>query len=100
MDISVASVVSSAILGTAGIVVSIVYGYVPAKRRHKVEQLNLELLKMYKNAKVLLQIEEELSEQLKVSKKNVRKGHQLTKDIEPKRLENRIRELETITRMH
>lgn len=100
MDISVASIVSSAILGTAGIVVSIVYGYVPAKRRHKVEQLNLELLKMYKNAKVLLQIEKELSEQLKIGKNTVRKGHQLTRDLEPKRLENRIRELEIITRMH
>ena len=96
MDIGIASIVSSAIIGTAGIIVSIIYGYIPAKRRAKEEQLLRELLKMCKNAKSLLAIEMDLTNQLGLNKNAVRRNYQLTKEVEPKRLENRINELETL----
>ena len=79
MDIGIASIISSTIIGTAGIIISIVYGYVPAKRRAREEQLRKELLRVYKNVKCLLDIEMDLTNQLSLSKQAVRKKHQLTK---------------------
>ena len=96
MDIGIASIISSSIIGTAGIIISVVYGYVPAKRRAREEQLRKELLRVYKNVKCLLDIEMDLTNQLSLNKQVVRKKHQLTKDVQPKRLERRIRELEVL----
>ena len=96
MDIGIASIISSSIIGTAGIIISVVYGYIPAKRRTREDQLRNELLRVYKNVKCLLDIEMDLTNQLNLNKQVVRKKYFFTKDIEPKRLERRIRELEVL----
>ena len=98
MDIGVASIISSTIIGAAGIAVSLIYGYIPAKRSVNEKQLYKELLRMYENASSLLAIEKELTDRLRLTKRTVRKNYTLSKDIEPKRLAHRIAALQTLTK--
>ena len=98
MDIGVASIISSTIIGAAGIAVSLIYGYIPAKRRVNEKQLYKELLRMYENASSLLAIEKELTDRLGLTKRTVRKNYTLSKDIEPTRLAHRIAAVQTLTK--
>jgi len=55
---------------------------------------NNELYKVYLNVRELLKIEEDLSSELDIGKKTTRKGYNTDKYIQPKHVENRIKELE------
>ncbi len=70
-------------------------------RIKKIKQLELatrktkkELLNAYKNIKELLEEEKELCEKAGVSKKSIRTNRETDKQIEPKRVLTRIKELE------
>ena len=81
MDIGLASVLSSIILGISGIIVSIIYGYIPRKRQTKIKSLQKELLTLYNDVNMLLKIQE------------ARRGFSISYHCEPARVSKRIKEL-------
>lgn len=65
-----------------------------AKAEKRNTQVTNELYKVYLNVRELLDIEKELSEELEKGKITIRRGHNTDRYIEPKRVANRIKELE------
>ena len=64
------------------------------KANNRTAKLQNELYNVYLNVDELLKIEENLSKELEIGKRTSRKGYQTNKYIEPKRVKNRIKELE------
>ena len=64
------------------------------KEQAKIASLRKELLSVYKNVSELLEIEKELMTELDIGKRTSRLGHITDRHIQPKHVENRIRELE------
>ena len=62
----------------------------------KLNNLSKELLELYMDVHQLLQIETDLTEEIGAKKNTVRKPYTLSKRIEPKHVEKRIAELESI----
>lgn len=93
MDIGLASVLSSIILGISGIIVSIIYGYIPRKRQTKIKSLQKELLTLYNDVNMLLKIQKELLDKSDVSKTEARRGFSISYHCEPARVSKRIKEL-------
>ncbi len=87
-------IIISIILGGSGIICSILLGVVPQRRKYKVEALQSELLEVYQSAKQLLEIEETLTQELGKKKVTVRKGYNITKKFQPKKIDERITTLE------
>lgn len=97
MDIGTASIVVSIIIGVAGIAITILILCSNHRRKTKESELialRKELLIAYKDIEQLLSIETQLTESSGKSKKTVRKDYLLSNKCEPKRLKNRIKELE------
>ena len=89
------------ILFIASIIVAIAMGYIPNKHKQKIKELkerliqrNKELLAVYQDLYGLIQIEDELCKEAGVSKKEARKGYNISYRSENKRIEKRLIELE------
>jgi len=81
--------------GLLGIITGVIFNYVPRLRKEKFQKLQKELLEVYKDVESLIQIESELLQKSNMSKIQARKGFTISKRCEPKRLANRIKELES-----
>ncbi len=95
MTPELSNIIVSFIIGVSGIITSLIFNYIPRKRNEKFQKLQKELLEVYKDVESLIQIESELLQKSNVSKIQARKGFTISKRCEPKRLANRIKELES-----
>lgn len=87
--------ISSFITGLLGVITGVIFNYVPRLRKEKLQKLRKELLEVYKDVECLIQIESNLLQKSNISKIQARKGFSISKRCEPKRLANRIKELES-----
>lgn len=94
MDLGIASVFISLLIGVSGIIISIICCYLPKDRKNKIITLEKELLEAYKDIQQLLEIEKELSEECEKGKITVRRPYNISKNCQPKHVQSRIYELE------
>ena len=94
MDIGIASIIASIILSFGAIVASIIFSYVPRQRKEIIDRLRIELYEVYNGVEQLKQVEEDLENQLGISKQNARKNVMIPIRFEKVRLANRISQLE------
>ncbi len=94
------SIVASLILSGTGIIISIIisiiFGYIPKVKKHKMELLHKELLISYKDIKEFHKLENTLLELANISKIKARTNLNISSQSEFKRIEKRINELENI----
>ena len=95
--IQLISHIATVIIAVAGIVMAYFWGYKPPKNAEKIQQLQKELLGCYRDISGLLEIEKEYMAKEDISKKKTRLGKSFSKNIEPKRVQNRIKELESLS---
>lgn len=95
MDIGLSSIIVASITGISSIITAIIWGYVPRKRSEEIKRLQKELLEVYGGVYNLKAIEEKLEGELGVSKIEARKGINIPKTFETKRIEKRIIELQS-----
>ena len=89
------------VLFVASVILAILFGYIPNRRKKKIEQLQqkikertTELLAVYKDVQALIQVESFLCTDADTNKKKAREGFSISYRCEPKRVEKRIAELE------
>ena len=88
-------VIIALILGVSSIVSSVVFGYVPRKRKSEIDRVKGELLAVYKDIDNLLKEEKNLMGKCGVGKKTARAGVKISKRCEPQKVKRRIEELES-----
>lgn len=94
MTLELSNIIASSIIGVSGIITGLIFNYIPRKRNEKFQKLQKELLEVYKDVECLIQIESNLLQKSNMSKIQARNGFSISKRCEPKRLANRIKELE------
>lgn len=93
MDTGLASIIVALILGCCSIISSIIFGYLPRKRKEHLIRVKKELLELYKDVEQLLDIQEQLLSESETSKKIVRQGKNISYRCEKGNVRKRIREL-------
>jgi len=95
------SLLVSFVFFAASIIVAVIMGYIPNKRKHEIKVLkeklksrNNELLAVYQDVQALIQIEDYICKESSITKQEARKGYTISNRCEPKRIEKRIVELE------
>ena len=86
--------VSTTLIAIAGVLAAYFYGYVPKINKQKLVRLQKELLDCYKNIQSLLEIEAEYMEEEGIGKQTTRRGKNLSSNIQPKKVQTRIEQLE------
>ncbi len=95
MDIGLSSIIVASITGISSIITAIIWGYVPRKRSEEIKRLQKELLEVYGGVYNLKAVEEKLEGDFGISKIEARKGINIPKTFETKRIEKRIIELQS-----
>nr|WP_297653464.1 hypothetical protein [uncultured Prevotella sp.] len=95
MDIGISSIIVASITGISSIITAIIWGYVPRKRNEEIKRLQKELIEVYGGVYNLKIVEEKLENELGISKAEARKGINIPKSFETKRLEKRTLELQS-----
>jgi len=94
------SIIASIIFGSAGILVSLIvsifFGYTPNQRKNKIIKLQKELLMSYLDINEFQKLEHILLEKSNISKQTARKDLNISTNSEPKKVQNRIKELQII----
>ena len=91
--IQLITAISTSLIALCGVFAAIYWGYIPRKRKVKMDSLQMELLECYQNIAGLLEIEAEYMEEESIGKKKARANVTLSKKVQPKHVETRIREL-------
>jgi len=89
------NLISASIITCGGIVISIICCLVPRIRKEKLEKSQRELLSLYRDVQEFLKEEQAYMDSTGQSKVAVRKNLSISNKCEPKRIEERIRTLES-----
>lgn len=91
------NIITSLIISSAGIIISLIlsimFGYIPRKRKREVKSLNIELLKTYSDINEFIKLEQSFLESYNISKIKARKSFNISALSEPKKVQKRIKEL-------
>jgi len=91
------NIITSLIISSAGIIISLIlsimFGYIPRKRKSEVKSLNLELLKTYSDINEFIKLEQSFLESYNISKIKARKSFNISALSEPKKFQKRIKKL-------
>lgn len=89
-----ATYLAALITGISNMVTAYILGYSPRKTKEEIKRLQKELLDVYSGVYNLKAVEERLEGELGISKTEARKGLNIPKLLETKRVENRIIQLQ------
>ena len=95
--IQLITAISTAVIAICGMFAAYYWGYVPRKRKEKIDQLQKELFDCYCDISNLLEIEQDYIEEEGISKRRTRKERQLTDRSKPSNVNKRLDDLRQLT---